>query len=143
MIKNYKKENISSCTYDFRLGELFRHRKTKLVSKDNRPKLKKLNLPYIIKPGEFILGKSIEQFDTPLELMSIYAIKSFAFRIGLNIICGTNDPGYKGEAVFGIQNISENNIKLEKGMSLIKTAFITLKGNAVPIQTKYMGGKVI
>ena len=75
--------------------------------------------------------------------MSIYKVKSSAFRIGLNIICGLNDPGYKGKAVFGIQNISQNKIKITKNMKLLQTAFIDLKGNSIPIQTKYMEGNLI
>ncbi|MBR9691240.1 hypothetical protein GOV06_00470 [Candidatus Woesearchaeota archaeon] len=145
MIEDYKKKNIGPCTYDFRLGEIFKHAKIELVdlSKNKLPKLVKLKLPYILKPGEFVLARTIEKFDTPLDLMSIYSMRSTAFRIGLNILCGLNDPGYKGNAVFGVQNISNHKIKLYKGMELLQTAFIDLKGDAIPIQTKYMEGKVL
>ena len=145
MIKNFEKENINSCSYDFRLGEIFKHEKISFVDteKGDVPKLKELKLPYILKPGEYVLGRTIEEFDTPLDLMSIYAIKSHAFRIGLNILCGLNDPGYKGKAVFGIQNVSKNKVKLFLGMQLLETAFVDLKGDSVPIQTKYMGGNLI
>lgn len=144
MIENFKQENIGPCSYDFRLGELFKHEKIALVDleKNKLPKLKKLKLPYIIKPGEYIIGRTIEKFDTPLDLMSFYSMKSIAFRLGLDIMCGMNDPGYKGNAVFGIKNISENKIKLYSGMCLLQTIFSTVKGNAIPIKTKYMGGKL-
>lgn len=146
MIENFKKENIGPCKYDFELGEIFKHKKTEKVidiSENKLPELVELKLPYVLKPGEYVLGKTIEKFDTPLDLMSIYAIRSTAFRIGLNIICGINDPGYKGNAVFGIHNVSQNKVKLFKGMKLLQTAFLELKGEAIPIQTKYMGGKVL
>ncbi|MCD4666498.1 hypothetical protein K8R47_01660 [archaeon] len=145
MIKNAKKENIGPCTYDFRLNELFQHSKIELVDiqKNRIPNIKKLKLPYIIKPGEFVLASTIEELDTPIDLMSIYSMKSSAFRIGLNILCGLNDPKYKGSAIFGIQNISNNKIKLFKGMELLQIAFIDLKGDATPIQTQYMGGQVL
>ena len=145
MLKNLKKENIGPCSYDFRLGELFRHTEMELVdlSENQVPEIETLQLPYIITPGEYVLATTIEEFDTPLDLMSIYAMKSTAFRIGLNVLCGLNDPGYQGPAVFGIQNISNNRIKLHYGMSLLQTAFVDLKGDPIPIQTHYMGGKIL
>jgi len=146
MIKNYKKENIGPCKYTFRLGEIFKHKKIDVVdvSKGKFPKLTELKLPYILKPGEFVIGKTIEEFDTPIDLMSIYAASSLSLRIGLNIVCGgINDPGYKGNAIFSIHNVSRNKIKLFNGMELLHTAFLKLKGKAVPVQTKYMGGKIL
>ena len=146
MINNYRKENIGPCTYNFRLGKIFRHEKTTKIidiEKDVLPKLKEVKLPYIIKPGEYLLGKTIEEFDTPLDFMSIYAMRSVALRLGLNILCGLNDPGYKGNAIMGIHNISQNKIRLFEGMELLQTAFIDLKGEAIPIQTRYFGGKLL
>lgn len=145
MIKNYLKENISSCSYDFRLGAVFRPIKGKLVDieSDSLPELKELKLPYILKPGEFVIGQTIEEFDMPLDVMSFYAVKSAAFRVGLNVICGANDPGYVGKATMGIHNVSENPIRLFSGMKLLRTIFTTLEGDAIPVQTRYMGGKVI
>lgn len=146
MIKNFKLENIGPCVYNFRLGKLYRHKKTNKVidvESDLLPELEELKLPYIIKPGEYIIGKTIEEFDTPLDLMSLYAMRSIGIRIGLNIIHGINDPGYKGNAIFGIHNISHNKIKLFEGMELLQTAFVNLKGDAIPVDTKYMGGKIL
>ena len=146
MIVNFKKENISSCTYNFCLGKIFIYDKSSDIidlEKGILPKLKEVSLPYILKPNEYILGQTIEEFDTPLDLMSIYAMRSTAFRMGLDILCGLNDPGYKGNAIFGIKNISQNKIKIFYRMELLKTAFIELKGNAKPIETKFMGGKLL
>ncbi|MGM5487986.1 MAG: dCTP deaminase [Nanobdellota archaeon] len=145
MIRNFKKENIGPCTYDFRLNKIYQHTGMDVVdlSKNQVPEIRELALPYIIAPGEFILASTMEEFDTPLDLMSIYSMKSTAFRIGLNILCGLNDPGYKGAAVFGIQNISNNRIKLYQGMELLQTAFVELKGNPIPIETRYMGGRIL
>lgn len=146
MIKNYKTENIRSCKYTFRLGEIFQHTPVDLVdvSQEKFPQLAEIKLPYILQPGEFVIGRTIEQFDTPLDLMSIYAASSLSIRIGLNILSGgINDPGYKGNAIFGIHNVSPNKIKLFHGMELLHTAFLELKGKAIPVQTKYMGGKIL
>lgn len=146
MIKNFKKENIGPCKYRFRLGEIFKHARIDVVDleKDKLPKLKSIPLPYILKPGELVLGRTIEEFDTPLDLMSIYSASSTSLRIGLHILAGgINDPGYKGNAVMGIHNVSPNKIKLFRGMELLHTAFLELKGKAIPVQTKYMGGRVL
>ena len=146
MIENFKKDNIGPCKYNFRLGEIFQHEKIDVVdiAKDKVPKLKKLKLPYILKQGEYVIGRTVEKFDTPLELMSFYAAASISIRIGLNILMGgINDPGYNGNAILGIHNISVNKIRLFEGMKLLQTAFLELKGTAIPVQTKYMGGKIL
>lgn len=146
MIINYKKENIGPCAYNFRLGKLFKHKKSKkIIDIENNilPELEELNLPYVVEPGEYVIAKTIEEFDTPLDLMSIYAMRSIALRLGLDILAGINDPGYNGNALFGIVNVSQNKIKLFEGMELLQTSFIGLEGEAIPIQTKYMGGKIL
>src|SRR3989344_7675846 len=122
MIKNYKKENIGPCKYKFRLGEIFKHKKIDVleIDKNKFPELKKVALPYILKPGESVIGRTIEEFDTPLDLMSIYAASSISVRIGLTLsVGGINDPGYKGNAILGIYNSSINKVKLFKGMELL------------------------
>jgi len=146
MLENYKKENIGPAKYTFRLGELFKHKKIGIVDleKEKVPELQELTFPYILKPGELVIGRTIEKFNTPLDVMSLYAASSTSIRIGLQVMVGGfNDPGYKGNAVMSIKNVSQNKIKLFKGMELMHTAFITLKGTAIPVQTKYMGGKVL
>ena len=146
MIENYKKDNIGPCKYTFRLGEIFKHDRIDVIEidKNKLPQLIELKLPYILKQGETVIGRTIEKFNTPLDLMSIYAASSISIRIGLNILLGgINDPGYKGNAIFGIQNVSINKIKLFEGMELLHTAFLELKGTAIPVQTKYMGGKIL
>ncbi|MBI2102373.1 hypothetical protein HYT55_00915 [Candidatus Woesearchaeota archaeon] len=146
MITNYKTENIRSCKYTFRLGEIFRHTSVDLVdvSQERFPQLTEISLPYVLQPGEFVIGRTIEELDTPLDLMSIYAASSLSIRIGLNILSGgINDPGYRGNAIFGIHNVSQNKIKLFYGMELLHTAFLELKGKAIPVQTRYMGGKIL
>jgi len=146
MIKDFKKENIGPCSYNFRLDKIFIHKKSSGIidiQNDIYPDLEEVSLPYVLKPGEYVLGQTIESFDTPLDLTSIYAMRSTALRIGLDIVCGMNDPGYQGKAVFGIKNISLNKIKLFEGMELLKTAFLELKGSAMPVKTKFMGGKLL
>ena len=145
MLKNYVRENIQPCSYDFRLGELWKHKKGGVIdlSRDKLPALVALKLPYQLKPGEYVIGKSIEELDTPLDVMCFYAAKSTAFRIGLNILYGINDPGYKGKAIIGIYNISQNTIILKKGMSFLQAVFVTLKGQPIALQTKYFGGKIL
>ena len=125
---------------------IFKYEKTPIVDiqKNKLPALKSLKLPYVLKPGEYLLGRTIEEFDTPLDLMSFYAASSTSVRIGLSILYGgINDPGYQGKAILGIHNVSPNPIKIFYGMELLYTAFLELKGTPTPIQTKYMGGKLI
>jgi len=145
MIEQYDHKSIGPCSINFRLGELFKHKKGKTIELDiNKfPDLTKLTLPYNIKPGEYLLGRTIEKMNTPSNIMGIFKIKSQAFRIGLNIISGINDPDYKGNVVFGIHNISQNTIKLYKGMNLLHGVFSELKGEPIPIKSRFMGGKIL
>ena len=112
MIKNYKKENIGPCKYKFRLGEIFKHKKIDLVDVEHNifPELIKLKLPYVLKPGEFVIGRTIEEFDTPIDLMSIYAASSLSLRIGLNVLVTKNKKRtvYIRERAFRYQIVIDN-----------------------------------
>ncbi len=144
MIENFRKDRIGPCSYDLTLGELFAYKKKTIdVNKNKLPEFSPLKLPYVLKPNELVMGRSVEIFHVPLDLMAIFKMRSTAFRLGLNILIGVMDPGYNGEIVFGIHNISKSSVVLHKGMSLVQGVFINMKGDAVPIQTKYMGGKLI
>ena len=145
MIEDYETSNIGPCSVNFRLGELFKHQSIAEVDieKGQLPELTELSLPHTIQPGEYLLGRTIEKMNTPPNVFGIYKIKSQAFRIGLNIISGINDPEYKGNIVFGIQNVSINPIKLTRGMTLLHGVFMDIKGEAVPLKTRFLGGRVL
>ena len=144
MLKDFKKENIEPCTYDLRLGELFKHSKIDIIEIPNvKPEAITLKLPYMLKPGEFVIGRTIESFDMPLDLTAMLKGRTSMMRFGLNIMAAIMDPGYKGQIVFGIQNITQSPIKIVKGMKLLQAMFFELKGQAIPVQTKYIGGKLL
>ncbi len=145
MIKNFEKEQLKGSSYDLRLGEVFKHGKIAVVdvTVGKLPELKTITLPYVMQPNEFVIARTIEDLETPYDLMGILAPKAESFRTGLGIFVGLVDPGYKGPIVFGIKNLGENKITLTKGMPLVKITYSTIKGDTIPVQTKYMGGKIL
>jgi dCTP deaminase len=143
MIEGFDKELIGPASYDLRLGNLFKHKGNETITNGKAPTIKEIKLPYTIKPKEFVLGKSIEKLKMPIHLIGIAAPKSRTFRSGLDVVTSIVDPGYEGELIFGIYNIGSNNIELTNGMPIVKLLFLELKGEPIPLHTKYMGGKVV
>lgn len=145
MIDNCEEQNIQPCSVDLRLGSLFITKAKGVVDiEQNPPKVKEVKLPYIIKPGEFILGKTIESMNQKHTKYGAIAVpRSRAFRMGLHIMCGLVHPYYKGECVFGIKNLSENRIRLSKGMSLLQLCFFEIKSDCVPLKHRYQNGRLM
>lgn len=145
MIKNFSKDRIAACSYDLRLGEIFRYKKSASpidISKE-KPGLAKLKLPYVLKPGEHIVGRTIEEVEMPMDLMGVCYPRGHAYRLGINILCSITPPNFKGKLVFGIQNLSQNKIVVNKDLNLLQISFYELKGDPIPFEASYMGGKLI
>lgn len=62
MIENVRRQDVQSTHINVRLGELFALSDVELVDLENerKPEVIGLSLPHIIKPGEYVLGKTIE-----------------------------------------------------------------------------------
>ncbi|MFC1750064.1 hypothetical protein ACFL2V_14790 [Pseudomonadota bacterium] len=145
MIENLKESNVKQCSVDLSLGEIFKIDANEVIdySKLN-VKIKSLKLPYIIKPGEYILGKTFEKINQKHTKYGIFIIrKSRTFRLGLSIESGLASPYYEGEIIFGIKNISENPIKIRKGDSLIQLVFFDIKSDIVPLNFTYQHGRIV
>lgn len=65
-------------------------------------------LPYVLKPGEFLLGATLEVVRLPRDIAAQVKGKSTWARRGLLVECaGFIDPGFKGNIVFEIKNLHE------------------------------------
>ena len=144
LVENYDLEKIGPASINLRLKELHKIKKGKVTFPEKIPETKLISLkkPYALKPNEFVLGKTIEKINMPDHLVGLLLKKGKAFRIGLDIHCSIVDPRYKGKIVFGIHNMSENEIELKYGSSLIQMMVLDLKGKPSTIVSQFMGGKV-
>ena len=91
---------------------------------------------YVIRPGEFMLGCSLETVGIGATLRANVCGKSSWGRLGLLIHCtaGFIDPGFKGIITLELYNVSRNSIYLYPGMRIAQLAFERL---ITPAQTVY------
>ena len=145
MIENCNENQIQPCSIDLRLGSIFKLKSSGIVELDkNMPSAEKIALPYVLNPGEYVLASSIEKINQTNTCYGVLVLpRSRAFRIGLSIEAGLLYPGYVGEVIFGIRNISNAKIKLTEGMSIIQLCFFDIKSDVVPLKHTYQNGKII
>ena len=145
MIQNCKENSVQPCSVDLRLGKIFRIKSNKIVDPDeNMPKSEEIELPYILKPGEYVLASTVEKMNQKHTQYAVFVVpRSRAFRAGLSIQSGLLYPYYKGEVIFGIKNISNHKIRLAKNMGLVQLCFFDIKSDFVPLHHRYQHGRVI
>jgi len=83
---------------------------------------------YIMRPGEFILGSSVECFTFPDDLAGELTGKSSIGRLGIQVhsTAGFFDPGFNGTATLEISNISPVPIRLQPGLVIAQMRFVKL-----------------
>lgn len=99
---------------------------------------------FIIHPGEFILGSTIEKLTLPNDLAAKVEGRSSLGRLGLIIhaTAGYVDPGFSGHITLEISNISRLPIKLYAGMRIGQMAFIMMSSPVInPYGSKKLGSK--
>jgi deoxycytidine triphosphate deaminase len=146
MIDNCEKDNVRQCSVDLRIKKIFRIKSSKvaLTFSKNDVSVEELKLPYILRPGEYILASTIEKINQKnTKFSNLIISRSRTFRMGLSIESGIASPQYKGEIIFGIRNISENKIKLQEKDSLVQAVFFEVESDIIPLDFTYMNGKVV
>ena len=144
-------KNPEGAGFDFRIGEIYEisgkgflgieERKTpkvKLVAKYNSKKKKS----FVFKPGRYYLMKTIEKVNTPENILILFRPRSTLYRSGMMIFTGNVSPGYKGELIFGIANLSQSEIKIELGARVVHAMFFEVKGKTNLYRGQWQGGRV-
>ncbi len=128
-------EQIGSCSIDLRLGKTFRVFKhaevTHIDPKDSITEElmdfveKKHNEAFIIHPGEFVLGATIEHVRISRNLVARLDGRSSWGRLGIIIhsTAGSVQPGYAGQLTLEIANISKIPVKLWPGARICQLTF--------------------
>ena len=92
--------------------------------------------PYILHPGEFLLGSTVEVLQLADDLVARIEGKSSLGRIGLVIhaTAGFVDPGFRGDLTLEISNVARLPIALYRNMPIGQIAFMEL---TTPVRRPY------
>ena len=83
---------------------------------------------FVIHPGEFVLGNTVEQVTMPDDLVARIEGKSSLGRLGLIVhaTAGFVDPGFAGNLTLEITNLTRVPIVLWPGKPIAQLSFMTL-----------------
>jgi dCTP deaminase len=88
--------------------------------------------PFILHPGEFVLGSTYEFVTLPNDVAARLEGKSSLGRLGLltHSTAGFVDPGFKGHVTLELSNVATLPIKLWPGMKIGQLCFFKLTSEA-------------
>src|SRR5690349_3520236 len=83
---------------------------------------------FILHPGEFVLGQTLEWTELPVDLVARLEGKSSLGRLGLLIhsTAGYVDPGWKGNLTLELSNVANLPIALYFGMKIGQISFFKM-----------------
>ncbi len=138
---------IHASSMDLRLGNVFKvyeHSKYAVLDPKN-PKTFAQNMriitiadgdPFIVQPGEFILGVTQEKITVPDDLVVRVEGRSSLGRLGIIVhsTAGFVDPGFSGTITLEISNLNRLPVALYPGMRVCQLAFEMMTS---PAETPY------
>jgi dCTP deaminase len=103
--------------------------------------------PFILHPGEFVLGQTLEWVELPNDLVARLEGRSSLGRIGLLIhsTAGYVDPGWKGNLTLELSNVANLPIALYYGMKIGQISFFKMSSaverpyGSPGLSSKYQG----
>ncbi|MGP7961483.1 dCTP deaminase [Sanguibacter sp. A247] len=128
---------IQPSSIDVRLDRYFRlfdnHRYPHIDPSTEQPDLTRLvetpaNEPFVLHPGEFVLGATYEQVTLPDDIAARLEGKSSLGRLGLltHSTAGFIDPGFSGHVTLELSNVATLPIMLWPGMKIGQLCFFRL-----------------
>lgn len=142
LIEPFDEDQVQPCSYDVRLdNRIKRFAKdrdysrmhlikgyTKELMGISMQEIDLINRVYVLRPGEFILGSTVESVSIPDYLACRFEGKSSLGRIGLttHVTAGFIDPGFQGTITLEIKNENQFPILLKPGMLIGQLCFIRL-----------------
>jgi len=100
--------------------------------------------PFILHPGEFVLGSTLERIRLPDDLVARLEGKSSLGRLGLLIhsTAGFIDPGWDGHVTLELSNVANLPITIYYGMKIGQISFMQLsEPTSTPYGTSSLGSK--
>jgi dCTP deaminase len=103
--------------------------------------------PFVLHPGEFVLGSTLERIRLPDDLVARLEGKSSLGRLGLLIhsTAGFIDPGWDGHVTLELSNVANLPITIYPGMKIGQVSFMqmtepaTTPYGSASIGSKYKG----
>ena len=128
---------VQPASVDLRLGDSFRvfhnHRTTAIDLREPPSNLTEEvtieeGVPFVIHPGEFALGRTLEWVELPDDIVARIEGKSSIGRLGLIVhaTAGFCDPGWKGTLTLELNNLTRVPIKLYPGLLIAQLSFMGL-----------------
>ncbi|GAA1592239.1 MULTISPECIES: dCTP deaminase [Kribbella] len=132
---------VQPSSVDVRLDRFFRvfenHRYPHIDPSEEQPDLTRLvepdgEEPFILHPGEFVLGSTYELVTLPDDVAARLEGKSSLGRLGLltHSTAGFIDPGFSGHVTLELSNVATLPIKLWPGMKIGQLCFFRLSSPA-------------
>ena len=92
--------------------------------------------PFILHPGEFVLGSTLERIRLPDDLVARLEGKSSLGRLGLLIhsTAGFVDAGFEGNLTLELSNVANLPITIYHGMPIGQISFMRMDG---PVENPY------
>ncbi len=92
--------------------------------------------PFILHPGEFVLGQTLERVSVPDDLVARLEGKSSLGRLGLLIhsTAGFVDCGFSGNITLELSNVANLPITIYQGMPIGQISFMLMDG---PVERPY------
>ncbi len=136
---------VQPASVDLRLGDSFRvfhnHRASAIDLRDPPQHLTEEvkvtgDEPFVIHPGEFALGRTMEWVELPDDIVARIEGKSSLGRLGLIVhaTAGFCDPGWKGTLTLELANLTRVPILLYHGLAIAQLSFMALD---VPAERPY------
>ncbi len=100
--------------------------------------------PFILHPGEFVLGSTLERVTLPDDLVARLEGKSSLGRLGLLIhsTAGFIDPGWDGHVTLELSNVANLPITIYFGMKIGQLSFVQMTEPAeAPYGSSGLGSK--
>jgi dCTP deaminase len=140
-LEPYDPEMVQPSSVDVRIDRYFRvfenHRYPHIDPAEEQPELTRLveparQEPFILHPGEFVLGSTYEVVTLPDDVSARLEGKSSLGRLGLltHSTAGFIDAGFSGHVTLELSNVATLPIKLWPGMKIGQLCFFRLSSPA-------------
>ena len=141
LLEPFDADMIQPSSVDVRLDRFFRvfenHRYPHIDPAEDQPELTRPvepsgDEPFILHPGEFVLGSTYEIVTLPDDIAARLEGKSSLGRLGLltHSTAGFIDPGFSGHLTLELSNVATLPIKLWPGMKIGQFCFFRLSSPA-------------
>jgi len=149
--------HIHASSMDLRLGntfKLYEHSRSAILDPKNPETfqgiMRTINIPdgesFIVQPGEFVLGVTMESITVPDDLVVRVEGRSSLGRLGIIVhsTAGFVDPGFSGTITLEISNLNRMPVALYPGMRVCQLAFEQMSSPAempynLKPNSKYLG----